>query len=71
MLEENAGLQVKDIFGTLQREYPGQFKAGQLRTLQRRVRAWRLAKLASSSLPSCEGVIVPNEVSMAVEVFVG
>lgn len=63
MLEENSGLQVKEIFETLEREYPGQFSAGQLRTLQRRVRAWRLARIPSSNLPSCEGVIAPTELS--------
>ena len=62
-LEENPGLQVKEIFETLQREYPGQFSAGQLRTLQRRVRAWRLARIPSSGLPHGEGVIVPTEMS--------
>jgi hypothetical protein len=40
-LEQNPNLCVKDYFQTLQREYPGQFKQGQLRTLQRRVKEWR------------------------------
>ncbi len=70
MLEENAGLQVKEIFDTLQREYPGQFSAGQLRTLQRRVRAWRLSKLPSRNLPPCEGVIIAAHISMPLEMFV-
>jgi len=31
----------KALFGRLQQTYPGEFKSGQLRTLQRRVREWR------------------------------
>ncbi len=31
-----------DIFGDPQRKYPDKFTAGQLRTLQRRVKSWRL-----------------------------
>ena len=34
-------LEAKTLFEFLQREYPGQFTDGQLRTLQRRVKAWR------------------------------
>jgi len=41
MLKINPGLQVKTIFGHLQRTYPGRFTDGQLRTLQRRVKEWR------------------------------
>jgi hypothetical protein len=40
-LEASPGLQAKTLFRELQREYPGRFQAGQLRTLQRRVRQWR------------------------------
>jgi len=40
-LGNNPGLQAKTLFDDLQRRYPGQFAAGQLRTLQRRVKAWR------------------------------
>jgi hypothetical protein len=40
-LEQNPNLCVKDYFQTLQRDYPGQFNQGQLRTLQRRVKEWR------------------------------
>jgi len=35
-------LQAGTIFEVLQEKYPGRFPAGQLRTLQRRVRAWKL-----------------------------
>ena len=40
-LEVNPHLDVKALFGELQRRYPGRFKPGQLRTLQRRVKHWR------------------------------
>lgn len=41
MLEVNPGLQAQTLFAFLQRQYPGQFTPGQLRTLQRQVKAWR------------------------------
>ena len=37
----NPGLQAKTLFAWLQRELPGQFQDGQLRTLQRRIKQWR------------------------------
>ena len=40
-LELNAGLQAKTLFQVLQREHPGKFQDGQLRTLQRRLKIWR------------------------------
>jgi hypothetical protein len=40
-LELNPGLQAKTLFTWLQRKYPGRFADGQLRSLQRRVKAWR------------------------------
>ena len=40
-LEVNPGLQAKTLFEDLQRRYPGRFADGQLRTLQRRLKAWR------------------------------
>jgi hypothetical protein len=40
-LEGNAGLEAKTVFEYLQRQYPGCFQDGQLRTLQRRVKGWR------------------------------
>ena len=40
-LQLNPGLQAKTLFQWLQREHPGQFQDGQLRTLQRRVKLWR------------------------------
>jgi transposase len=40
-LELIPGLEAKTIFEYLQRQYPGRFADGQLRTLQRRVKTWR------------------------------
>jgi len=55
MLSINPGLQGKVIFQYLQREDPGQFADGQLRTLQRRIKIWR-----ATEGPSRE-VIFPQE----------
>ena len=41
MLGVNDGLEAKTLFDFLQREHPGRFPDGQLRTLQRRVKVWR------------------------------
>ncbi len=40
-LEINPGLEAKTLFEFLQRNNPGTFQDGQLRTLQRRVKVWR------------------------------
>jgi len=40
-LEANPGLEAKTLFEALQRERPGDFADGQLRTLQRRIKWWR------------------------------
>lgn len=40
-LEENPRLQAKTLFEWLQRNYPGRFEDGQLRTFQRGVKRWR------------------------------
>jgi hypothetical protein len=37
----NPGLQANTLFAWLQRQYPGRFADGQLRTLQRHVKRWR------------------------------
>lgn len=37
----NSGLEAKTLFVELQRQYPGRFQDGQLRSLQRRVKTWR------------------------------
>ena len=41
LLEVNPGLEAKTLFEELQRRYPGRFSDGQLRSLQRRIKAWR------------------------------
>lgn len=40
-LEREPRLEARTLFDALQREHPGQFADGQLRTLQRRVKTWR------------------------------
>ena len=40
-LEMNPGLEAKTLFDYLQREYPGDYSDGQLRTFQRKVKNWR------------------------------
>jgi len=40
-LEEFPGLEAKTLFEVLQREEPGRYSDGQLRTLQRRIKVWR------------------------------
>ncbi len=41
-LKKQPHLEAKRLFLGLQERYPGRFKDGQLRTMQRRVKAWRL-----------------------------
>jgi len=41
MLEESPGLEAKTVFEWLQRENPGKYGDGQIRTFQRRVKFWR------------------------------
>lgn len=41
LLALNPGLEAKTIFEALQREKPGQYSDGQLRTLQRHIKRWR------------------------------
>jgi hypothetical protein len=40
-LAVNPGLEGKTLFQMLQLKYPGRFQDGQIRTLQRRIKAWR------------------------------
>jgi hypothetical protein len=40
-LQDDPDSTAKSLLKRLSREYPGQFSAGQLRTLQRRIRGWR------------------------------
>ena len=41
-LELNPGLEAKTLFEDLQRRFPGKFMDGQLRTLQRKVKRWKV-----------------------------
>jgi hypothetical protein len=41
MLETNPGLEAKTLFEWFQRQHPGQYFDGQLRSFQRRVKQWR------------------------------
>ncbi len=41
LLRDQPGLQAKTLFQWLQREHPGKFQDGQLRTFQRHVKQWR------------------------------
>ncbi len=40
-LQTNPGLEAKTLFEHLQRQYPGRFPDGQIRTFQRKVKNWR------------------------------
>lgn len=40
-IEESPGLEAKTLFEWLQREHPGRFADGQIRTLQRHIKQWR------------------------------
>jgi len=41
VLGNNDGIEAKTLFEVLQREHPGKYQDGQLRTFQRRVKLWR------------------------------
>ena len=43
-IEESPGLEAKTLFEWLQRKYPGRFSDGQIRTLQRRIKLWRVTE---------------------------
>ena len=43
-IQECPGLEAKTLFEWLQREYPGRFSDGQIRTLQRRIKLWRVTE---------------------------
>src|SRR5687768_13943943 len=40
-IDAHPGLEAKTLFEALQRERPGEFADGQVRTLQRRIKRWR------------------------------
>jgi hypothetical protein len=43
-IQESHGLEAKTLFEWLQREYPGRYSDGQIRTLQRRIKLWRVTE---------------------------
>jgi len=49
-LELNPGLQAKTLFEDLQRRFPGRFQDGQLRTLQRKIKAWKAVEGAAKEV---------------------
>jgi len=48
-LTQTPYMQAKALFQALQRKYPGRFKDGQLRTFERRVKAWRLKQVTPTA----------------------
>jgi transposase len=42
LLQQDGGLEAKTVWTEMNERYPGRFRVGQLRTLQRRFHAWRL-----------------------------
>lgn len=51
---ENPGIEAKTVFNYLQRQYPGRFQDGQLRTFQRKVKVWRALEGASKEVFFCQ-----------------
>ncbi len=49
-LTPNPGLEAKTLFEALQRMFPGRYPDGQLRTLQRRIKAWRALRGPSKEI---------------------
>ncbi len=56
MLENAPGLEAKTLMNYLLIQYPDQYKPGQLRTLQRRVRDWRAEYGASQAVIFCQNI---------------
>ena len=60
-VQESPGLEAKTLFEWLQREYPGRFSDGQIRTLQRQIRNWwRVTEGAPEKSPLCAGGTSPS-----------
>jgi len=57
----------KELFEQLQEEYPGCFPAGQLRTLQRRVRAWRQVIARELVYANCEAFMSPEVTAVSLD----
>ena len=52
MLSDAPALEAKTLLEVLMERYPGRHEAGQLRTLQRRVRSWRAERGPASAVAS-------------------
>jgi hypothetical protein len=61
-LEENPGLEARSLFEQLQRQHPGRFSEGQLRTFQRRVKVWRALEGPAKEVFSAQ-VYEPGQLS--------
>ena len=61
-LPRNPGVQAKAVFEWLQGEHVGQYRDGQLRTLQRRFRRWRLESRARAGAVLRAGVAARSAV---------
>ena len=60
-LKRQPNLAATALLRRLQVRHPGTFKDSQLRTLQRRVRAWRLAQMKEPVVPLRRGDSLPEE----------
>lgn len=60
-LKRQPNLSVAALLRRLQVRHPGEFKDSQLRTLQRRVRAWRLAQMKEPASARLRGDSLPAE----------
>ena len=60
-LKRQPNLSAAALLRRLQVRHPGQYKDSQLRTLQRRVRAWRLAQMKEPASPRLWGDSLPEE----------
>ncbi len=56
-LELNPGLEAKTLFQHLQRQHPGRFQDGQLRTLQRRIKALYRSVKSSGCSSLCTAAV--------------
>ena len=54
LLENDEKTEAKTIFAFLQDKYPGKYQEGQLRSLQRKVKAWKITKGAKKEIFFCQ-----------------
>ena len=63
-LQLSPHLSAKILFLALQKKYPGKFMDGQLRTLQRRVKSWRIEQ---ASIEQANGIDILEETELKTE----